>query len=119
MSRPRSEQRARYWQGLIGEQASSELSIQAFCLSRNVSTASFYQWRRRLGEMESSKLGPAPKASPSARSQFVAIDLPGPIAQPARSCEVVLTDGRRVLVPERFDGETLTALFTALRETSC
>ena len=40
----------RRWQELIAEQSRSDLSIAAFCRENDVSQASFYRWRRRLGE---------------------------------------------------------------------
>jgi hypothetical protein len=39
------------WQGLIERAMRSPLSIGAFCRGEGVSTASFYSWRRRLGEV--------------------------------------------------------------------
>ena len=39
------------WQGLIERATRSPLSIGAFCRGQGVSTASFYNWRRRLGEV--------------------------------------------------------------------
>jgi hypothetical protein len=43
------------WQGLIERAARSPLSIGAFCGSEGISTASFYSWRRRLGEVAPSR----------------------------------------------------------------
>jgi hypothetical protein len=37
------------WQGLIERAAHSPLSIAAFCATEDISTASFYSWRKRLG----------------------------------------------------------------------
>ena len=36
------------WQSLIERADLSPLSIAAFCAAQGVSTASFYQWRKRL-----------------------------------------------------------------------
>ena len=119
MARRRSEERASYWRGVIRDQATSGLSIQAFCFDREVSPASFYQWRRRLDETKRREVGAASNPPQPASSQFVAIDLPASLSRTASCCEVVLADGRRVLVPEQFDGDSLTALFVALRATSC
>jgi len=48
-----SKRRARrgraQWQGLIERAAHSPQSISAFCRAEDVSTASFYSWRKRLG----------------------------------------------------------------------
>jgi hypothetical protein len=37
-----------HWQGLLDRAARSPLSIEAFCRTEGVSTASFYSWRKRL-----------------------------------------------------------------------
>jgi len=41
----RSEQE---WQQIIDEQSRSGQPIQAYCESKSIGVASFYQWRRRL-----------------------------------------------------------------------
>lgn len=45
MSRPSTAER---WRGLLRRQAESGLSVAEFCRRRDVSEASFYQWRKRL-----------------------------------------------------------------------
>lgn len=42
------------WRTLIERQQASGLSIAAFCRRHDVVTASFYAWRRRLGESSGS-----------------------------------------------------------------
>jgi putative transposase len=36
------------WQALLARAASSGLSVSAFCRREGISSASFYQWRKRL-----------------------------------------------------------------------
>lgn len=48
--RPRRS--AAQWQRLISQQAASGLSASAFCDRRDLSYASFMQWRRRLQSSE-------------------------------------------------------------------
>ena len=48
MERPSVSPRAGYWQELIDQQRLGGLSVKLFCFEKNVSVASFYQWRRRL-----------------------------------------------------------------------
>ena len=36
------------WKQIIDEQSRSKQSIQAYCESKAIGVASFYQWRRRL-----------------------------------------------------------------------
>ena len=38
------------WRRLIAEQAGSGLSVAEFCRRQDVSQASFYQWRKKLGK---------------------------------------------------------------------
>jgi transposase-like protein len=46
----RRERRGRaQWQRLLERAGRSPLSIAAFCRAEDVSTASFYSWRKRLG----------------------------------------------------------------------
>jgi hypothetical protein len=48
-SKRRAQRSRAQWQGLIERAARSPLSIAAFCRAEDVSTASFYSWRKRLG----------------------------------------------------------------------
>jgi hypothetical protein len=48
-SKRRARRSRAQWQGLIERAARSPLSIAAFCRAEDVSTASFYSWRKRLG----------------------------------------------------------------------
>lgn len=41
---------AQRWRELISRQAESGMTITAFCEFHRISTASFYQWRRKLGD---------------------------------------------------------------------
>jgi hypothetical protein len=48
MARRQRTEREMYWQDLIDRQEASNQSIVDFCQDEEVSTASFYAWRRRL-----------------------------------------------------------------------
>jgi transposase-like protein len=48
------------WQALLERQAASGQSIEAFCRSQSLTTASFYRWRRQLGVKETA--GPSSRA---------------------------------------------------------
>lgn len=104
MGRPKSLEREKFWRGLIREQKSSGLSISAFCREREVSVASFFSWRKRLGQRSE----PTPAAA-----QFVAIDLPA-----AAPFEVRLPNGCRILVPARFDASSLSSIIDVLESES-
>jgi len=55
------------WQALIARAESSGRSVEAFCRSESISTASFYHWRKRLSGDRSamSALGKPPAAEPA------------------------------------------------------
>ena len=48
MSRSADPQLARYWQERLDRFEHSDLTISEFCQMEGYSTASFYQWRRKL-----------------------------------------------------------------------
>jgi hypothetical protein len=48
-SKRRARRSGAQWQGLVDRAVRSPLSIEAFCRTEGVSTASFYSWRKRLG----------------------------------------------------------------------
>ena len=48
MTKRTSEERERFWRGLIGRQPASGLSISRYCEQAGVSKNSFYVWKQRL-----------------------------------------------------------------------
>src|SRR5271157_4833896 len=56
MGTTRQQQRTK-WRELIGDQERSGLGVSAFCRDRGVSTASFYTWRKRLGQGDGAEAG--------------------------------------------------------------
>lgn len=79
---------AAQWQAVLERQATSHQTVEAFCRSESISTASFYRWRRMLSE-------PADGASPrpaSATPAFLDLgSLEG--ARRDRELELHLGDG--------------------------
>lgn len=47
--------RLEFWRDLLRRQADSGMTVVAFCEREGVSTASFYNWRRRLAEEDRSR----------------------------------------------------------------
>jgi hypothetical protein len=43
---------ARQWQELLERQTASGQSIEAFCRSESITTASFYRWRKQLSQTQ-------------------------------------------------------------------
>lgn len=55
----RSSARVR-WEELLAQQAGSGLSVAEFCRRNEVSAASFYQWRKKLGQAKQASCGFVP-----------------------------------------------------------
>lgn len=109
MAGDRRSEREAYWREVIWDQAASGLSISAFCRERGVSPASFFDWRRKLA---------AGGGEEAVADKFMAIELPPPST--IQSClEVALPNGLRVLVPSRFDADTLRELLDVLELRAC
>lgn len=106
MGRQRSEERERHWRVLIARQEASKLSVAAFCREEDVSPYSFYSWRRRLKRRDQED---------PASGQFVAVAIPTVTAEP---CQVVLANGRRVVVPSQFDASSLREIIAVLESIS-
>lgn len=101
MGRRPSEERRRYWTGVLARQQRSGLSVAAFCRRHEVSPAAFYGWKRRLAGETSGK---------STEVSFV----PLPLSQvaPPRAAEfsLQLPNGVQVTVPCHFDDAALGRL---------
>jgi hypothetical protein len=92
------------WEQRLQRFARSGLSVAAFCAREGVSSASFYAWRRRLGEA-----GPDPR--------FVPVRVVA--APPAAPVEVVLPSGCVLRLAPGCDTAWLRELFDVLGVRSC
>ena len=106
MGRGRSLEREQYWQGVIDHQATSGLSIAAFCRQESISPPSFYQWRRRLSSSEPSKS--------VAVAKFQQIELPT-----VRAAMELAIRNWTVSVSPGVDAETLSKVIQAMEEPGC
>ena len=95
--------RVGYWREMLKRQPHSELTVRDFCEMEGVSTASFYNWRRRLAEAERVADAPA----------FVPISV---ARQPqAISClEIVLSADVTIRVPEGTARQTIVDVLAAV-----
>lgn len=125
------------WRKRLEQKNSSGLTVAAFCQQEAVSVASYYYWKRRL-ENQKVNSDSTPSAIKSRKKRFVAIDLSKTHQQDMRrdsaqsnnnspsmnnsassSLEVVLRNGRRVVVPNHFEPNTLKALLAILEDSAC
>jgi transposase-like protein len=110
MSRRGNSEREQYWRGVVRDQPASGLSISEFCRQREVSAASFFRWRRKLGQRQQE----------DSAAKFVSIELAPPPAHAGQpSFEVVLPDRCRIIVPARFDADSLRELLGVLEDRPC
>lgn len=115
------------WRRRLREFERGSETVAAFCRRTGVSPATFYLWRRRVGELAAKRKGP--KSSGHGTPQgggslvpplsFLPVQVTG---QSPSVIEVVLTDGTRVLVP-RGDRESLQMVLAvvagATEQPSC
>lgn len=101
MGRRPSEERRRYWRGVVARQRRSGLSVAAFCREHEVSPAAFYSWRRRLADEMSGR---------STEVSFVPLPLDQAVPPRAAEFSLQLPNGVQVTVPCNFDEAALGRL---------
>jgi hypothetical protein len=102
-------ERAKHWAGMLRDWERSGLSQAAFCRGRGIHYVTFSWWKRRLGQNTrgQARLG---------HGQFIEVPLAAPCSPPMY--EVVLTSGRVLRVPERFEAGAVSRLL-AVVEGAC
>lgn len=110
----------RGWRDLVKRQAASGLSVRAFCQREGLSQASFYGWRRTIGQRDGTQRTQSPSIqspsilSPSTQSPaFVPIVVTG---GPRRETGFVieLIGGRVLRLPEAIATQRLAELVLTL-----
>ena len=103
--------RARFWGSLIGQWQSSSLTQAEFCRRRDLRAANFAWWKRRLSAA-SERLGRKQSLRRAASSaDFVELTWPAPAAG---GYEVVLSRGRVLRIPARFEDQAVVRLIAAV-----
>jgi hypothetical protein len=122
MTRQGTQGREHYWRGVIEEQDSSGLPIAAFCREREVAEGSFFYWRRKLAKGQPVRKDQVPRRSRPRNNtigKFVPVDIPAPSGTSRSSCEVVLPDGCRIIVPTQCDAGWLREILSVLGDRTC
>jgi hypothetical protein len=99
-----SERKRQEWAARLRRFQQHPSSVEAFCRSEGVSSASFYLWKRRLA---------AETTTPT--HTFVPLTIAH--TPPAPPVEVVFPNGIVIRVPA--DAQSLRTLFALVREASC
>ncbi|MBX3415947.1 MAG: hypothetical protein KF708_24915 [Pirellulales bacterium] len=101
----RDADKERYWRGVLDRQAMSELSVRSFCRRERLSEASFYAWRRTIGERDRMSI-PA--------SAFLPVVVSDEVPPNRASIVIELAGGRVLRLPESISTERLVELVAAL-----
>lgn len=99
--------RREFWRQVVARQRRSGLSIGRFCAKEGLATATFYLWKRRLGQ---------PTADVPAPVDFAPVQVL-PEATPAVAVggiEIVLPHDRRVRLTGTVDRQQLADVLAAL-----
>ena len=109
--RPRGREGLHAWYAeLLEDQASSDLSVAEYAVSLGLAPRTLYQWKRRLSQKPVRV-----ELKREATEGLIQLSLPRepkPTAQPG--FVVRLASGRRVEVPDAFDGDALQRLLSVL-----
>jgi len=98
-----------FWQMVLETFKSSGLSVRRFCRQEGLSEPSFYSWRKRLSEQETS----GPQKVPPQPESFIQVSMP-----PVKSevLELILASGHTLRIPSAIDREFLTGVLSAVRQ---
>ena len=105
---------ARRWQGIVREWERSGQTQREFCRLRGINGGTFSWWKRQLAAQRSEHVHPE---RPAAKPQAGFVEL-HPAGTGSAVYELVLSGGRLLRVPERFDPQVLSRLIAAV-EAAC
>ena len=104
----RSQERERFWRGLIAEQPGSGMSVVAWCEEHGVSAPSFYVWRRKLAQHDARRM--------SRRPSLLPVEIIPPTADESHApLEIELPGQARVRVRPDCDLELLRQVLAMLQ----
>ena len=117
MARKSDPERAKFWRKLIERRQHGNLSVECVCDQAGVSTASFYQWQRKLRSEAIEHQVPRP--SQQAETELVPVRIvPDRPADSVGMIEIDLPGGICLRVPSPCDPQTLRLVWGVLRDTS-
>lgn len=97
MTRQASEEKRIAWLNRLDRQASSGLSVAAYCRKESISEANFYYWKRKLSRSSSScRAKSVGREASSTGPRFVQLRA---TSQPSPHVEFTVADGTLIRVP--------------------
>lgn len=97
-----------FWQMVLETFKSSGLSVRQFCSQEGLSEPSFYAWRKRLTQPQTSDIEKEEQPEP-----FIRVSIP---SDQSVSLELVLALGHTLRIPSGMDRQTLIHVLSALCE---
>ncbi len=101
------------WRTTFAMWRSSDLSVAAFCRSRELNLSSFYRWRKILDDLDRPS-ATRPRSEPDSCPSFVPVRV-----IPDTIIEVILRSGVQLRVPLSADAPQLARLVLALGASPC
>jgi hypothetical protein len=113
--RERSVEKEAYWRELLARQASSGISVRAFCREQSLREPSFYSWRRKLSERDGKTCAPGGRSRRPRRALAVKF-VPAMVSPPVPQSPIVLelVGGHIVKLPPSTPTSQLVELVLAL-----
>lgn len=129
MARKADRNRELFWRKLVERRVRSGRSVADLCWEAGVSTASFFQWQRKLRERDAAIIATTKPAACSTASRVSAALVPVRIVddrvpirttvvadrQPAEAAVIELADGLRIRILSGCDAATIGHLLAAAR----
>ena len=113
MGGKKSDEKQRFWEGVLNRQVRSGLSIRQFCAEEGVSQPSFYAWRRRRrASDDNAKAGKSVRRSRESSSGDDFIPLK--VVDGAGAVEIVDPGGCLVRVSGEVNAQALLPVLEAL-----
>ena len=102
-----SQQKIKHWQAIFAQQEESGLSIIRFCKQHKINTSSFYAWRKRLADGDSS--------SPSTpKQQVVPLFLNETPIQQSTTLKLTTPGGYQLEFDDHLTAQKLRSILSAL-----
>lgn len=104
---------ARQWRERLSRWRDSGLSIVEFCRREEISQASFFAWRRRLGVGRSLVRGGKPPGAEVSSREARFLELPPPVWPTSGGVQITLPGGAVVALPPHASSELVAGAIRA------
>lgn len=114
MQKQSSSSRAEFWRQVVVRQRASGLSIYRFCRKEGLAAATFFTWKRRLGQ-KAGGMGRHGRPEPVVNFAPVQVVPEGAAEGTTGTIEILLPQERRIRLTGKVDREQLADVLAALQ----